>query len=107
MSAIEKQMLHTGIAISFDMAYDAVRYLGKIRIADEGAQILWQILCFANRNKVNDITKLASSEFSRLEETAQKIGDKYSAMLFNLYHKHGLSGDYHFPDYPDELAERL
>ncbi|MBI3125827.1 MAG: HNH endonuclease [Ignavibacteriales bacterium] len=107
LNAIEKQMLHTGIAIGFDMAYDAVLYLRKIRIADEGAQILWQILSFANRNKVNDIKKFASSEFSRLEETAQKVGDKYSAMLFNLYHKHGLSGDYHFPDYPNELITKL
>ena len=107
MNKTEKEILSIGITIGFDIAYDAVKYLNNIKIADQGAQILWQVLSFVSSNKIKDVMKYASEEFLRAEETAKFVGDKYSAMLFNIYYKHALSGDRHFPQYPDELEEKL
>jgi len=107
ISEEEKEILNIGIEIGFNMAYDAVKYLHNLKIADEGVQILWQVLCFVNQNQIKDIKKYTSEEFTQLEEIAEKIGDKYSEILFRLYHKHGLSGKRQFPEYPKELALKL
>ncbi|OGU32332.1 MAG: hypothetical protein A2057_13810 [Ignavibacteria bacterium GWA2_35_9] len=103
----EKELLQIGIIIGFDMVYNAVVRLGNIKIADEGAQILWQVLCYTNKNNIKDIKKMVIEEFESAEKAALHANDKYSATLIAMYKKHGLSGEQKLPSYPEELIEKL
>lgn len=68
----ESELLVVGCSLGFDLAYDGLRWLQNLAVADVGLDILWIILRFAELNDLSEVRTSALEEFARLEEVAKQ-----------------------------------
>lgn len=107
ISPEELELLNYGMEIGLQLAYDGSLYAHDLQIVNAGGELLWKLLRFSRINKLKKLQAEILQEFATALDAAKRAGDQDSLTLITLYRNHGLKGDWHYPAYPDDLADKI
>lgn len=101
------ETLHLGVAVGEALAYDGGLYLKDFLVVDAGLVLLWRTLAYAKLNHLAGTQERALQGFKLAEDGARRGGDPDAPELVQLYLENGNNVNPRYPDYPDNLGNRL
>ena len=74
-------LVRYGAEIGFCLAYDGIRYLDDLQVAEQGCELLWRYLSFGLIRGSREIQTIARQHFVQLVETAQRAENPLATLL--------------------------
>ena len=93
-----------GLSTGQNLIHDGDKYLDDLRVVEYGAELLWKILRYA---RINSYSKLIESAIRTFDWVSGGDRSKDADRLIGIYRVHGETGDHRFPDYPDDLVDKI
>lgn len=107
ISVDEMNLLYCGLEIGMEMAYDGALKRPDLLFVDAGGEVLWKLLRYSIVNGIKSLEEAVLRDFEKVIDAAKRGANKDALVLIELYKEHGLHGNWQYPEYPEDIADKL
>lgn len=104
----QKELLRRALDIGANIAYDAVKYLGDIKVMAAGTRVMFYALRYAELNRLAALKREALKEFKFLEATAKECHFDDARRWLTFERQDALCvGGSRLPRFPRDVDEKI